>query len=235
MGLDAVEIIMAVEDAFDISIENSEAEKILTPRQLIDLVQSKVSVANSKACLTQRAFNLLRKSLLRHGGWKRADIAPATNLSVLILRAQRRALMEQVTTELGIKKPPALSRPQWFEALRLFMVLLSGTCAMQLAYPGLASLAYLLPLLLFAGVGVLTALISGKLTQNWRTEFPKDLQTVGDLARWVMSHKPDLAAPSPGWTREQIAARVRAIVIDVLGCKPDFGEDARFVQDLGLS
>jgi len=31
MGLDGVRIVMAVEEAFDIRIENSEAEKLLTP------------------------------------------------------------------------------------------------------------------------------------------------------------------------------------------------------------
>jgi acyl carrier protein len=43
MGLDAVEIVMAVEDAFGIQIEDSEAEKILTPAQLVELVMGKVS------------------------------------------------------------------------------------------------------------------------------------------------------------------------------------------------
>ena len=90
MGMDGVEIVMAVEETFDIHIEDAEAEKLLTPRQLIDLVQSKVAVATASVCLTQRAFNLLRKSLLRHGGWKRSEIRPARRLSELINCNQRR-------------------------------------------------------------------------------------------------------------------------------------------------
>ena len=51
-----------------------------------------------------------------------------------------------------------------------------------------------------------------------------------------MTHKADLAtATVPAWTHDQIVARVREIVVDVLGCKPDFSEDANFVKDLGLS
>ncbi len=49
MGLDAVEIVMAVEEAFDIQIENSEAEKVLTPGQLVDLVLSNVQLTNTNA------------------------------------------------------------------------------------------------------------------------------------------------------------------------------------------
>ena len=54
MGLDGVEMVMAVEEAFDIRIEASEAEKLLTPRLLIDFVQSKVSGATASVCLDSR-------------------------------------------------------------------------------------------------------------------------------------------------------------------------------------
>ena len=41
MGLDAVEIVIEVEAAFDIQIEDAEAKKILTQRDLIDLITIK--------------------------------------------------------------------------------------------------------------------------------------------------------------------------------------------------
>ena len=65
-------------------------------------------------------------------------------------------------------------------------------------------------------------------------EFPPLVATVGDLARWIMAHKPDLAGLVRGrWTREQVAARVREIVIEQLDCASSYREDASFVQDLG--
>jgi acyl carrier protein len=49
-----------------------------------------------------------------------------------------------------------------------------------------------------------------------------------------MAHKPDLAGLVRGrWTREQVAARVREIVIEQLDCASSYREDASFVQDLG--
>ena len=51
MGLDAVEILMEVEEAFDIRIEDSEAEAIATPADLIHLVVGKVAKANPAGCL----------------------------------------------------------------------------------------------------------------------------------------------------------------------------------------
>jgi hypothetical protein len=64
MGLDGVEIVMSVDDSFAIELENSEAGKIVTPGQLIDLVMSKVALATSASCLTQRSFHSVRRFLI---------------------------------------------------------------------------------------------------------------------------------------------------------------------------
>jgi acyl carrier protein len=232
MGLDAVEIVMAVEEAFDIRIENGEAEKILMPRQLIELVMGKVVVSTTSVCLTHRAFNLLRKSLLLHGDWKRTQIIPDTNLNELIPRDHRKPLVSEVTRELGISKPFELIRPAWMIMLLLTGPAIAGLIAGSFAISrgfGTSSIW------LFFGAAILTAGFAIRATQPCCTEFPRGLKTVGDFSRWVMTHKADLStAAIPAWTRDQVAARVREIIIGVLGCKPDFSEDANFVKDLGL-
>jgi acyl carrier protein len=42
MGMESVEIVIRVEETFGIKISDAEAEIILTPRQLIELVMAKV-------------------------------------------------------------------------------------------------------------------------------------------------------------------------------------------------
>jgi hypothetical protein len=64
MGLDAVEIVMEIEEAFDIHLEDAEVQRISTPRDMIEVVMSKVAQADAEGCLTQRALNLLRAALL---------------------------------------------------------------------------------------------------------------------------------------------------------------------------
>lgn len=76
MGLDGVEIVMKVEDAFGITIDDGEAGKIATPGQLIDLVLSKVGRTVDEACLTQRAFHRVRAALMRRMGVSRNQIRP---------------------------------------------------------------------------------------------------------------------------------------------------------------
>ncbi len=231
MGMGGVEIAMAVEDAFSITLDDAEATKILTPRQLIAAVQSKVAMASATVCLTQRAFNLLRKSLICHGGWKRSEINPGTCLPMLLPKNQRREFVHKVITDLGIKQPPEYVRAGWVNGLLFLGPTLTG--AMVAFATGQA--IHTLGIWIFIGVTLLTASLAWRLTQPLCTEFPKPLQTVGGLARWVMTHKADLAhATVPGWTREQIAIRVHDIVVEVLDCDAKYHEDARLVEDLGL-
>jgi len=42
MGLDSVEILMEIEDVFDIQLEEAETEKMRTPGDLIESVLSKI-------------------------------------------------------------------------------------------------------------------------------------------------------------------------------------------------
>jgi hypothetical protein len=133
--------------------------------------------------------------------------------------------------ELGIPKPPQLVRSRSVNAALLGSSLSAGIGGAIAACPELASLS----VFVFIGVVIITAGVGIRLTRPLCREFPKELQTVGDLARWVMTHKSDLAnATAPGWTRDQITIRVREIIVEQLGVKPDFSEDANFVKDLGM-
>jgi acyl carrier protein len=231
MGLDGVELVLAVEETFDIQIDDNDAAKIQTPRMLIDCVLGKVTTVTATSCLTQRAFNLVRRSLLHHGGWKRSEIKPSTSLARLVTKSQRRELLKKVTIDLGMDKPPEFVRPGWVNTLLLCGPVLAGGAAGVATGHVLGSFS----VIVFIVVAVATGAIGTRLTRPLRVEFPQNLQTIGDLSRWVMAHKGDLANATPsGWTRDQVAARVREIVVDVLNIKPDFSEDASFVKDLGL-
>jgi acyl carrier protein len=233
--MDAVEIVMAVEDAFDIRIEDAEAEKILTPAQLIDLVLSKTETATENICLTQRAFNLLRGALIHRCALTRKHIKPDAPLRTTILRPVRRAQLNQLACDLAIPRRPELVRPAWVKASLTALALLAGTAAVVATYKAIPSAAFLLWLPALAAA-LATAYVGIKATTGLEIDFPKGFDTIGDLARWVMTHKNDLATPATSaWTRTQVAARVREIVINVLGCESNYREDAHFIKDLGLS
>lgn len=233
MGLDAVELVMAVEDAFDVRIEDDEAVKMQTPRDVIDFVWRKVRHADATVCLTQRSFNLLRATLMRHVPLKRRDIKPAALLSELIPKTDRNNLRERIAAELNTGTLPELVRPTWLAALLGLGSIAAGT---SVAIALGTTMSVTVAVLLGAAAAVGLGFASASATSGQRCEFPPGIATVGDLSRWIMSHKTDFGgvASDRRWTREQVSQRVREIVVETLGCAGSYREDARFIQDLGM-
>jgi acyl carrier protein len=232
MGLDGVEIVMAVEETFDMRIADSEAEKVRTPRHLIDLVWKQVAHADTTGCLSHRAFNRLRQLLMRRCALPRKAIVPTARLSDLLSSSQRREFADYVETDLGAAGLQ-LSRPTWLSAGLFTGAVLLGvatTLPLRLTSAGVS-------VLIAATVAIAVGYLFERGTRRLRTEFPNRLASVGDVSGWIVAHKPDLATGlrlQNAWTREQVALRVREIVVEHLGCEAQYHEDALFVEDLGL-
>ena len=79
MGLDTVEFLLAVEDAFGISIPNSEAEQLTTPRVLAEYIEHRLPAGSSTACHTQRAFYKLRTGIVQAHRIPRGSIRRETS------------------------------------------------------------------------------------------------------------------------------------------------------------
>jgi acyl carrier protein len=232
MGLDAVEMVIEVEETFGIRIEDKEAEKTLTPGQLIELILSKITVADTPACMTQRAFSKVRSVLVKNFQIGRKQITPNTNLANLLPRNKRNEFVCQFVDELGPHVTFGLRRPHWLSLSIFFIIMLTAVVPVFLVLPTKLNPTFTLGL----GSAVVFGLVAVFLTRPLRLEFPTDLQTVGLLSKWVVAHKCDLATPPhAGWTKDQVRLRVREIVVDTLGCKKEYREDARFVEDLGMS
>lgn len=112
MGLDSVEIVIGWEQSFDISISDAEAMALRTPRQAIELISSKLGVLEDprRACLTQRAFHLLRRSITGGLGVPRHRVRPETRLRDLT-RGKHGSGWEAVRSACGVKELPGLG---WF-------------------------------------------------------------------------------------------------------------------------
>ena len=84
MGLDIVEFVMEVEEAFALRIPDSVAEKILTPRMLIDYVYSQTIDPRKVGCLSQRAFYAVRRQLCERLDLPRSALRPTTDLLAVL-------------------------------------------------------------------------------------------------------------------------------------------------------
>jgi hypothetical protein len=89
---------MAVEEKFGISITDEEATRTLTVGDLKRLVRAKLDVTDAVGCLTQRAFNVIRKNAIATFGIGRRGLQPNTHLDLIVPQDERRERWQQFRT-----------------------------------------------------------------------------------------------------------------------------------------
>ncbi len=223
MGLDAVELLMRVEEDFEISIEDEEAERITTPGQLCALIERKLGVVEaekSSFCPTSRAFYRVRRELINQG-IERAHIKPRAQLNAVLPMARRRQLWHELQNALATPLPP-LERP-----ITLLWLGASWLCLLLLGLPLLPLAPQLWFQFLVFGALALTAL--HVVTSPLRLFPSQNVRTVGDLARRVAAKTTDVALSRDVWPQLQfLIADEWKIPLDQVT------RDADFVRDLGM-
>ena len=104
MGLDSVELVMDLEEAFGIAIPDEDAARLETPRMVLDYVAARLPAAPSGGCITQQSFYALRRGL-RAAGITGMELRPGTPLRSLATRESWPVLWTRVRIRGG--------RPEW--------------------------------------------------------------------------------------------------------------------------
>lgn len=240
MGLDGVEIVMAVEERFGIVITDAEATVCTTPGHLVDLVKRKLPHAGARVCTSQRAFHLLRRALTNASTLPRDEIRLESALPVPKERSARMAFWSALRAGVGARSWPELVRPRWLVVV-LWLVSLAGFAGTRWITGWLASA---FPDWVtswtdaWTAVGwfsfqtfctCLLAVFLALITRRFRTEIPRKVRTVRDLVPFAMT------SDSITWHRDEVSEEVRKIVMEQLGLKDgQYTEDADFIRDLGL-
>lgn len=227
MGMDGVELIMALEEQFGIEIENETAEGLVTPVKVIDYICTKLQMTDEKRCQSQRAFYLLRRALVQKSGRRRSEITPKTKLRDLFRETDCTEQWLDLKKSVDARGWPRLSRPVWMQNAMLAGSVASWAAMIFLFHRmnlGVANEVML---------GFLAALVAGSAlsaaTRSFIYAIPRRIVTVADLVPYAESSN------AIQWTREDIARKVREIVIEQLGIKEsEYREDAHFINDLGL-
>ncbi len=237
MGLDAVEIVMEVEEAFDIRIPDEAGQKIETVGQLYDYVveQTRQNAADptgdvpsrTDVCLTAATFYLLRRELCARFGLDRRHVAPREPLERLLPRRGRRREWAELATRLELEFPP-LVRPRWITGLAP-----AATVASVLAIAIAGWQVSLTALVLM--IAVRWTVIS-VLTTPLANRFVPTVVTVGDLCNVLLTRNyrrlvARFSPPAPS----DVFQTIKTILVEQLGVHPALvTRDARLVGDLGM-
>jgi hypothetical protein len=115
MGLDLVQFILAVEDAFELEIPDPVAATLTTPRRLIDYLATQLPMRDGAVCLTQHTFYRLRELARAELGLSRHVIRPTTPLAPLFPAGERSPEWNALRTRLGARHWPRIGRRRFFE------------------------------------------------------------------------------------------------------------------------
>lgn len=114
MGLEGVELVMDIEDRFDTSIPDADAENILTVGQLHAFLMNRIRSQAATNCPTAAMFYPIRKLLTDTFGVNRCDVRPSTPLESLVDSSTRKTFWRTLEHEL-VQKLPKLKRSKWLQ------------------------------------------------------------------------------------------------------------------------
>jgi hypothetical protein len=122
MGLDAIEIIMGWEQAFEIEFTDAEAEKIRTSRMAIDLITPKLEIKENipDICPLMRIDQRVSDAFQTVLSLQPHQIKLESKLRHLLPQQQRSETWQQICLHLGVPKLPKIS------AIPMFMPITVG-------------------------------------------------------------------------------------------------------------
>lgn len=231
MGLDSVELVVAIEESFGIEIPDDEAARIRTVGDLYDSIVSKLHGEAATHCLTSEAFYRTRRGFVDVLKVARRSIRPSTPVAPLFPRASRREDWSHVQIAAGLRFPD-LSLPNWVHLGALVVALAVFALSIVLVAlgklpPWMLSLAFLLGFA--AGMGLISV------ATPFANEFSAG-KTVGDLARDVlMKNHAKIAEQAKGWNASEVWETLCRFLVTASGVdRRKIRRDAGIVADLGI-
>ena len=109
MGLEGVELVMALEDAFEIAISDEDAASLRTPGNVVIYILGRLQSGNASVCLQQRAFYRLRRAAMQVFELDRREVVPSTSWESILPERRRRRNWRLLGNAAGVTHWPQLS------------------------------------------------------------------------------------------------------------------------------
>jgi hypothetical protein len=199
MGLDVVELVMEIEEAFDIVIPDRDGERIRDLGDLYQFVLKQMGRRRGGPCLSSVTFYRVRRALVEAAGVERHGIAPQSRLEDLLPIGSRRWQWGQLRESLGSLSLAKLKRPaKVIAGIALASLAFLGVAAGFLyGAAGVALWGGLIAVAVWARLLIETALLTRatlQLTAPLAVCFPREYVTVRDVVLDLLAHHYGLIA-----------------------------------------
>jgi hypothetical protein len=193
MGLDIIELVMEIEEAFDIVIPDQDGERIRTLGDLYEYILQQTGRRRDGPCLSGFTFYRFRRALVEASGIARQEVNPRSRLEELLPVVSRRYVWEQMRESLGSIPLPSLSRPLWL--IRAIMVgavaFLGFAAAITFGLAGIAVWGGIIAVAIWARLLFETAVVTRtalRLTTPLAVCFPAGYGTVRDVVQDLLAY-----------------------------------------------
>ncbi len=233
MGLDSIELIMEIEDAFKISIPDEEACQTVTVGKLYQCVLDKINVSTDDQCSSQKAFYLLRRALKDNLDIEAKVITPKTNTKSLIGHSDRRKLWSKVS-ENAPYKFPELTYPAIASNLIVIITIASGGYFAYLPtqYFKQNDDAFMAFVSIFIPLVILVYFSMRKILLPLKLAIPHGCDTLGGMSKHILYHNID---HFDSLTKNEIWNKLICIISEQLDVdQKDIKPESNFVEDFNL-
>jgi acyl carrier protein len=183
-GFDSVEFVMDIEESFGLKIDNKTAEKLRTVGDVHECLLDNLDTTQlNDYCNSQKAFYLLRRSLINDFGFKRKDIVPSRSTEELFPFDDRKKRWNILSKSLSLKLPHLLIPFSYWSKVFLILLLLALVVACAAWIINRSIIILLLPLGLG---GIVIGHIIG--ISKYATLFPSSCKTIGGLSKTIASY-----------------------------------------------
>jgi acyl carrier protein len=232
MGLDSVEIVLEVENAFGIAIPDKEAEKVLTVGDFHNLVWNYVKDRRDVHCKSQNVFYRIRTALSEITSIDTKQIGTDVYLADLIPIDKRREVWTSLSEGTALKLPDlVLLRPySTIVPLVLVSFMLSVVIAtfILIFVHGYSEWILLLPILCFFFTVYISTLLEPK------KKIIKQ-RTLRDFTETVVAINYKSGSNVGETSREEVEEVINKIIIDKSGVEPEeVTPEKKLHDDLGI-
>ena len=234
MGLDIVELVMEVEDTFEIEVDDDDYAEIRTVGDFHQYILRQLQAQHELQLAhptrpSVPPFLAIRKSLSSLLPVQRNQLRPRTELDRIIPRDRRRTIWDRFQSLTNIKLPPLILP----KALRSVVATMAATIFAVLTLGALYFIGpYGLILAFMTSLGVWYFLYI--CTRPLAVAFPSNCSTITDVVRFARPprYPPQRSTPIPT-DSDEIWKRLVQIIVDILNVKEsEVAPGTRFIEDL---
>lgn len=232
MGLDSVEILMKVEEAFGIKIPDQAAQEIVTVGDLYNAAWRYLSGKHSDKCQSQKLFYKLRRSFAGKYEFPSQQLRLETSPNRIFPERNRRQEYLRFSTETSLKLPDLALPGFWQKCLTGvgFATIGGGliTSLILINFLGYSRWILLIPI-----AGIITTTILSALLNPKRVVISED--TMRAFTQQTLNLNYSTLAGDDGANRAEMESVINHIIINQVGLDPEeVTADKKIGDDLGI-